>query len=807
MEVLRGPPCGSTDAPNAPTPTDAPSVRGVRSPVTSVDDRVQAATPPRGAVFPRTKFHRPPERPEHVRRTALLDRIVRSGARMLHVSAPAGFGKSTLLAQWVTTRADPDRTVWVSVDADDHGARLWSAVLAALRPLVGSSLDAVLEASSAHDVDLRDDVLVGLLDVLTETADPVTFVLDDVHLVLDDSSTRASLDWILDRLPAPHAVAIGVRQPADLGALGRRRIRGELLDIRTDALRFTPDESRCFVRDGLGLTVPDAVVAALDRRVEGWPAALYLAALLIRLGDDVDEGVRGLGASGEQPFGTLTDEVLGAWPPQHQRFMREVCLLERFTVDLCVRALGGDEDETRRTFGELTGTSLLLIPLDRERTWFRCHHLLRDVLRARLEQEAPARARELHVRAGGWLESEGGESELYEAVDHYVAAREWDAAAELLACHSLRLVGFDAGAPRARAWLARFPPGLLRADARLAYVAAFVAAVDGDRAGRDAWLATGTEAGWDVPMPDGTASFALAADVLTALVCFDDLGAATRAAGRVLDALPRAAPAAAAVAAFAAWHALLLDDHDRARGWAEQALVGQRLLPAVGPPLVAPLSFAVLALVAFDRGAVEEGTAHVEAAEAALLAGPPRTVPHTLPVVCARARRALAQGRTDEAIAVCRSGMRQAAGWRDPSLMTPALLVELGRACAAAGDHDGTADAVRAAHDRLDGARDPGRLRVALAALPTGGRSRGGIPTDALSDREHDVLRALAGSGSLRDVADGLRISRNTVKTHARTLYAKLGVASRPDAVRRGRELGLLGGTPQRTEDGADAPE
>lgn len=755
----------------------------------------------RGIVFPRTKFHRPPARPEHVPRHGLLERIDRSGASMLRVSAPAGYGKSTLLAQWVATRPDPERTAWVSVDRDDRDGRLWAALLAALHPLVGDPLDELLRAASIPDADLRDDVLVGLLDRLTELDDPVTIVLDDLHLVLDDPATRQSVDWVLERIPAPHAVGVGARRTPALEALSRRGIRGELFDVRTEDLRFGTDEAAQFVRERLGLTVSDGALAALQARVEGWPAALYLAALRLRIGEPVDHVTRDVATGDDAAFGALADEVLAVWPASHRRFLHDVALLDRFTADLCVRSLDGDEDEIREAFREFTGSSLLVIPLDRQRTWFRCHHLLRDVLRERLEASDPVRARRLHVRAGAWLESEGGESELYEALDHYLAAGAWDPAAELLAAHSMRLVGLDAASPRSGRWLERFPADLVRRDARLAFVAALTAAVAGDRAGRDSWLAAGAEAGWDGPMPDGTATFSLAADVLSALVCFGDLGSAAETGARVLEQLPRAAPAALAVAAFTAWHELLRGHHELAVAWAERALEGQRMLPAsAGLPLVPSLASAVLALVAFDRGATDAGTVHLEAAEQALRAGPPRIGPHALPVVCARIRGALVRGRGDDAINLGRTGLRQAAGGRDSSLMVPAALVELARACAAVGDHDERDRAVGEARARLADAPDPGVLRSDLAALTDGTRPRGGDDAE-LSERELDVLRALAGTGSLRDVADGLRISHNTVKTHARTLYAKLGVGSRRDAVGQGRALGLLGDAYRRSPD------
>lgn len=734
-------------------------------------------------------------------RRALLERIARGGASMVRVAAPAGFGKSTLLAQWVAARPDPERTAWVSVDRDDRDGRLWAALLVALHPLVGDPLDELLRAAASRDADLRDDVLVGLLDLLSELDDPVAIVLDDLHLVLDDPQTRQSVDWMLERIPAPHAVAVGTRRSPELGALTRRRIRGELFDVRTEDLRFAADEAAQFVRDRLGLAVGDAELAALQARAEGWPAALYLAALRLRVGAPTDPTVT---TDGDGAFGALADEVLAAWPAPHRRFLEEVALLDRFTVELCARALGGTEDEVRDAFRSFTASSLLVIPLDGQRTWFRCHHLLRDVLRDRLETGDPERARRIRVRAGAWLESEGGESELPEALDHYLTAGAWDPAADLLAAHAMRLVGFDAASPRAEPWLDRFPAEVVRGDARLAFVAALAATVAGDRAGRDGWLAVGAERGWDGPMPDGTASFALASDVLSALVCFGDLGRAAETGARVLERLPRAAPAALAVAAFTAWHELLRGEHERATRWAVRAIEAQRLLPPSAGPAIAPsLAAAVLALVALDRGTAEHAAPQVAAAERALRERPLRFDRHALPVVCARARLATVRGRADEAVAICRDGLRHASGGRDPSLMVPATLVELARACAATGDHVARDDALAAARSQLVDATDPGVLRAAVAAL-SDRAERDGTPAE-LSERERDVLRALAGTGSLRDVADGLRISHNTVKTHARTLYAKLGVGSRRDAVQVGRALGLLGdGPPRSPRRGAD---
>ncbi|MEA2369976.1 MAG: hypothetical protein QOH12_370 [Solirubrobacteraceae bacterium] len=760
------------------------------------------------AAFPQTKFHRPSVREEHVERSVLLDAIEASRARIIVVTAPPGFGKSTLLAQWTARCAKPDRVVWISLDADDTGPRLWSAVLTGLRDLLGPGLDAALDAAEAPDADLRTGVLIALLDALAASPDPITLILDDVHLAVGDDSTRASLDWVLARLPSVHRVLLASRRELPLEALGRLRIQGEVLDLRADDLRFADDEAMRFLRDRLGLEVDPVDLAALEQRTEGWPAALYLAALRLRLGDEIGEVTEQLASRGEDLFGALTDEVLRSSPDHERRFILETAVLDRFNADLCVRVLG-DDATTRTAFRRLTRTSLLLSPLDGGRTWFRCHHLLREVLYNRLVEDDPARARDLHIRAGAWFESEGGESELHEAMHHYLAAGEWDLAAELLTRHSIRLVQSGALGGRARDWIGRFPAPVARKDARLCYVSALLAALDGDRPRRDAWLADGERAGWEGPMPDGTASLRLAGLCLEAMICFDDLGRARLAAREALAVLPAGSPARSAVQALGAWHGHLLGLTDESEQLAHQALAGQVHLPSAGLPLVAYLPVAVLALAACERGELDAAIHFSADAVAARDSGPLRGAPHSLPVTCASARVLTLLGEPAEAVARCQAGLELARDWRDSSLMVPAALLELARAQSALGATAAADAAARAGRARLSGARDAGVLGAALEAFetprvlgrPTGSSPAGGRPargSDELSVREVEVLRRIAGPGSLREVADALYISRNTIKTHTRALYAKLGAGTREEAVRRGRELGLLGGRPAR---------
>ena len=747
------------------------------------------------ALFPRTKFHPPPVRDEHVERSLLLDAIDASHARVIVLTGPPGFGKSTLLAQWLARRGESGAGAWVALDSDDQGPRLWLAILAALEPHVASGeLEPLRDAAQAPEPEIRDEVLIGLLDALAAVAEPISLALDDLHLI-EDAETLELLDWFIDRLPHQHRVLIATRREPAFASLTGMRIHGDCLDIRADDLRFSPGEVGSFLTAGLGLELSEHEIAELERLTEGWPAALYLAAMRLRLGESATRVIEQLRASDEDLIGSLADEVLRSYPEHVRRFALEASVLDRFRLELCLVALGGG-DETRSAFRDLTRTSLLVGALDAERVWFRFHHLLRDTLRARIAASSPERVREIEVRAGRWFETEGGESELHEAMGHFLSAREWDAAAELLARHAISFVQSGALGGLAREWLGRFPDDVVKTDARLCYVAAMLAALRGDRPGRDRWLDLGSAAGWQGPMPDGTPSFEVAALALASLLCFDDLGSAVRAAGDALEVLPAGSALGTAVESLTAWHLHLLGRGAEAERMAATAREEHRRQPSATPPLVAYLTPSVLALEAIEQGDVGRARILVSGLIHRHGQGPLRTVPQSLPVICAAARLATVTGDTRSAIAFCETGLELARGWRDSSLMVPATMLELARAQRADGDDEGARETLREAASRTDPARDAGALGRWIAELRTelaADRAEDGeAAVGELSGRELEVLRALTGSGSLREIADQLFISHNTIKTHVRTLYFKLGVRSRGEAVATGRELGLI---------------
>jgi LuxR family maltose regulon positive regulatory protein len=740
--------------------------------------------------FPRTKFHRAPIREEHVERTGLLTTMMAAPERLVLVSAPPGFGKSTLLAQWAAAEQRFRAGAWVSLDADDVGTRFWAAILESLRDL-DLPVEALLLSAGSDDVDLRDAVLVPLLDLLADAQEPRFLVIDDLHVV-EDAPTIDALDWVLSRMPGQHRVLIASRSVPPLDSLSRLRLQGDVLDIRVDDLRFADDEVGRFLVGGLGLALDTDAIAALQERFAGWPAALYLAALRLRLGDSVSDVTTNLGSTDTEMIGHLTDEVLRSMPPVDRRFTVEASALDRFNAELCERVLGQDA----AAFQRLTNASLLVVALDEDRRWFRFHHLLRDVLQARLAAADPERMRALHLVAGEWFAAEGDESEQHEAVQHFVAARAWDQAAELLARHAITFVQSGALGIRARLWIDAVPGHVVRADARLCFVAALLAGLDGDSPRLERHLDAGAGAGWAGPMPDGTPSFALAALALRGMLVTGGLDEAVLSAREALERLPPGGDVRAMLAAFTSWHLYLVGDIDGAEALARETALAHARGVSGALPLVATLPTAVLGLAALERGDIEVARLLCERAVAVRDLGALGYSRHALPVTCAAARLATLEGDPAAAVRICRRGLELAQDWRGSSLMVPSVLLELARAHAALGDVAGLAEAQRAARIRLMDVADAGRLPAELDAL--GARARPSLRStpgvEELSEREYEVLRALTGAASLREIASNLFISHNTIKTHVRTLYAKLGVDSREAATARGRELGLLTG-------------
>lgn len=375
-----------------------------------------------------TKFHAPRHRGGVVDRPRLHRRLdlARLPALTL-VSAPAGFGKTTLLAEWLdeTDRGASARPAWVSLDPRDNDPTLfWSYLVAAVAtpvPGVGEEARALLQGSTSS----VDAVVTSLLNDLTTTSGEIVLILDDYHVV-ESIEVHESVRFLVEHLPSNvHLVLAGRSDPP--WPLAGLRARGELLELRGADLRFDAEEAATYFRDAMGLALTGADINVLEARTEGWITALQLAALSMRGRDDIAAFIEGFAGDDRFILDYLVDEVLDRQTPDARDFLLRTCLLSRLSAELCDAVV--ERDDSKAMLDTLERANLFLVPLDDRRLWYRYHHLFGDVLQARLVDEHPGLQTELHRRASEWHEQH---DDRPEAIRHSLAGQDFERAADLV---------------------------------------------------------------------------------------------------------------------------------------------------------------------------------------------------------------------------------------------------------------------------------------------------------------------------------------------------------------------------------------
>src|SRR5687767_4973809 len=377
-----------------------------------------------------TKVRVPRTRQELVPRPRLREALVRSEERRLTlVSAPAGFGKTTLLSQWLEDRSgDGGSIAWLSLEeADNDPARFLAYLVSALRSALGEGIGEGVLASLRLPEFPPVEAVVGVL--INELADvrheEVTIVLDDYH-VIHSGPIHEATSFLLEHLPENVHLVISGRADPPL-PLAKLRARDQMTEIRAAELRFTTEEATAFLKGVMGLTLSAADVATLEEVTEGWIAALQLAALSMRDREDASAFVESFSGSNRHVLDFLAEEVLERQPEGVRDFLLRTSVLERMSALLCDALTGrNDGDEMLE---RLERENLFVVPLDDERRWYRYHHLFADFLRGRLMRERPESAGELHLRASGWYEGNG---HLAEAIGHALSAPDHDLAARLI---------------------------------------------------------------------------------------------------------------------------------------------------------------------------------------------------------------------------------------------------------------------------------------------------------------------------------------------------------------------------------------
>jgi LuxR family maltose regulon positive regulatory protein len=372
-----------------------------------------------------TKLYIPPPRPELVPRPRLVERLNAGLHRKLTlISAPAGFGKTTLVSEWVASCERP--AAWLSLDEGDNElARFLAYLVAALQTIDSNRAHGVLATLQTPGIPNAEMALTALLNEMAELPDDAVLIFDDYH-VIESLPIDEAISFLLEHLPPKlHLMIVGRIDPSI--PLSRLRASSQMTEIRVDDLRFTPEETSSFLNQVTDFRLSTQEIAALEVRTEGWIAGLQLAALSMQNSDDLTEFVRSFTGDDRFILDYFGEEVLSRQSREVQSFLLQTSILDRLTGPLCDAITGNSDGQEMLDI--LERGNLFVVPLDNERCWYRYHHLFADLLQARLKRFHLDRVEGLHLRVSRWFEEHGS---MAEAVDHAFSGKDYDRAASLI---------------------------------------------------------------------------------------------------------------------------------------------------------------------------------------------------------------------------------------------------------------------------------------------------------------------------------------------------------------------------------------
>lgn len=731
-----------------------------------------------------TKVTPPFNRAELVPRPG-LQRLLDDG-RLVLLDAPAGWGKTTLVSEWVAAHG-AGATAWLSLDReDDAPVRFWSYVIAAIQVVRPELGERSVELLHTQRLPPSSAALPELLNELGADGRPLVLVLDDYHLIAD-GRVHAGVIFLIEHLPANVRVFVTTRADPPF-PIAHWRVRGELTEIRAEDLRFALAEAGALLNGLLRLDLGDASLASLHDRTEGWIAGLYLAALSLRRHPEPERFIAGFAGNDRHVVDYLGEEVLDALADDERSFLVRASVVDRMTGALCDEVTGCTGSAAR--LSQLERVNHFLVPLDNRHEWYRFHQLFGELLRLELQHLDPTDVSGLHRRAAAWLLDH---DLVADGIRHTTLAGDTDGAAELLAAHWGALL--QRGESNVVAGLLdALGTEAVRSDVRLCLIRAWMTINLGNVGALPAWIAAAELAVKDRGDDDAT-TFAAAAAML-------------RCIGEYLAGNARAAIAAAKTAVamdaeeVAPWRSVGCPVLGISLYWSgaieESTETLRAALPraeAAGNHLAVMHALGCLALTEADRG--DQSAAQNLAARAAEISVDRGFADHW-----AIAMTHLADGRTRldrgdlagaersavEAVERSRRGLA--------NIELAYGLVQLADVRLRLGQRADASELLAEARGVLCHCRDPGVVTGLVDDMTVRlGRAAGSrlrrTSVSALSCRELVVLSMLPTELNLRDIAATLYVSINTVKSQTRTIYRKLDVTNRAEAVERSRQLGL----------------
>lgn len=703
-------------------------------------------------------------------------------AALTLIAAPPGYGKTTAARDWCASRGNA--VAWVTLDGGDNDpTRLWAYVATAcdrLRDGLGrQALRRLADVGGSTEVAIDE-----LMNGLATFPDELVLVLDDLHAITD-AECLASLDYAIRRLPASvRMIAITRVDPAL--ELAQLRARDDLVEVRSDDLAFDTTEAAQLLVERRGIELRAADIETLCRRTEGWPAALVLASVWLRAVEDPSGAVSEFGGEVRFVGEYLNGVALGALDDDVRGFLLRASVLGRFTCDLCDHAL--DRTDSAAMIDGLERSVLLVTRL--ERGWFRIHPLFADFARLELASADPTAEVAIHRRAKDWYLEQGM---VVEALDHAFVVGADANAAELLEEH-VRAIFWSGRLRTALRFLRALPDAVLAEHPDLGVSGAATTTIVGRGAlERRRFLAPVRRA--QQQSPERVSAYASGGvAMLDALTVDGGVAHAVEQGRRAIEVADSGAGmlsvSSRAGCAFALYFAGDLDESARL---ATEAI---ELPEAVRRPPGHALARAILAIVAVEQGRLDSARSHAEAAKS--LVGGLGSSRSWLGAQAAAAVGSVhaAEGRLAEAE---RELAHAEQFFRDEvaSVQHTWLLLMLARTRCRRGRLEQARAALLSARAGLDELGDSGRLPELLAAIErevdeARDRAADGEVLSPPSAAELAVLRLLASDLTTREIGGELYLSANTIRSHTRALYRKLGVSTRADAVARASELGLL---------------